>query len=147
MPQGGTIDSRGGMGIELTAGPMSRGAAESTMRDLIVPEAPCLPAGMSFEGEAHIRGNYTLKGRLMGSLQLPASGMLLVTGEGSAEGSLRAGNVVIAGEVEGAIDCRQGAVEFAASARCTVTVRYRELTIARGASVDAELKQTGSRYG
>lgn len=147
MPQGGTIVAGGGTGIELTAGPISRGAAESTMRDLSIPEAPCLPAGMAFEGEADIRGNYTLKGRLKGSLQLPASAMLLVTGEGSAAGSLRAGNAVIAGEVEGAIDCGQGAVEFAASARCTVSVRYRELTIARGASVDAELKQTGGRHG
>lgn len=114
------------------------------MRDLSTPDAPGLPYGMAFEGEATINGNYTLKGRLMGTLRLPASATLFVAGEGSAEGSLQAGNAVIAGEVEGTIDCGAGAVEFEPSARCTVRVKYRELTIARGAAVDAELQQTSA---
>lgn len=67
--------------------------------------------------------------------------------DAGAEGTIRASDASIEGTVNGRIDCAEGAVEFASSARCTAHVMYQELSGARGAEVEAELQKVGCRRG
>lgn len=99
------------------------------------------------KGEANYPCDVALDGVLEAPLSLVESATLLVTKDAGAEGTIRAGDASIEGTVSGRIDCAEGAVEFAPSARCTAHVMYRELSGARGAEVEAELQKVGGRRG
>lgn len=88
-----------------------------------------------------------LDGSLEGTLALHETATLLVTTNAKVEGTVSGGNAYIKGTVNGRIDCSDGAVEFAASAHCTAHVMYRELSVAHGAEVEAELQKVGSGRG
>lgn len=135
------------MSIAISAGPVSRPMDVAAVAALRKPGAPRIPAGLRVQGEARYACDLALDGDLQGTLTLRNGATLLVTEQGRAEGTLCAGDAVIEGRVKGQIECAEGAVEFAPSARCTARVLYRELSIARGAEVEAELQKVGGPRG
>lgn len=135
------------MTIQVSAGPAPRANIEAAVAALRAESAPRIPAGLQVKGEAHYPCDLALDGVLDGTLALADQATLLVTKDGRAEGNVRAGDAYIEGTVNGRIDCSEGAVEFAETARCTAHVMYRELSVARGAEVEAELQKVGGRRG
>lgn len=133
------------MNIEIPAGPTSRPTNEATVAALRTPQAARIPVGLRVEGEAQYPCDVALDGEMHGRLAVSKSATLLVTRNATADGTVIAGDAFVEGTVNGRIECSEGAVEFAPSARCTAQVLYRELSIARGAEVDAELHQVGGR--
>jgi cytoskeletal protein CcmA (bactofilin family) len=133
------------MNIEVPAGPSLRPTNEAAVAALRTPQAARIPAGLRVEGEAHYPCDVALDGEMHGRLSVSKSATLLVTRNGTADGTVTAGDTFVEGTVNGRIDCSEGAVEFSPSARCTAQVVYRELSVARGAEVDAELQQVGGR--
>lgn len=135
------------MTIEVPAGPASRPTSEIALAALRGPNAARIPDGLVVQGEGMYPCDLAVDGNVQGSLMLPAGTTLLITEHGAAAGTLQAGDAFVEGCVTGTIDCSNGAVEFASSARCTARVLYRELSIARGAEVEAELQNVGVRHG
>ena len=134
------------MNIEVPAGPTSRPTNETAVAALRTPQAPRIPAGLRVGGEAHYPCDVALDGEMHGRLAVSKSATLLVTRNAKVDGTVIAGDTFVEGTVNGRIECAEGAVEFAPSARCTARVVYRELSVARGAEVDAELQQVGGRH-
>lgn len=135
------------MPIQVTAGPAPRPIDEAAVAALRGPSAVRIPAGLRVQGEAHYPCDVRLDGALHGLLTLDNGFTLLVTEHGKATGTVTAGSALVEGSVEGTIDCSHGAVEFTATARCTARVLYRELSVARGAEVEAQLQRVGARRG
>lgn len=133
------------MNIEVPAGPTSRPTNEATVAALRTLQAARIPAGLRVEGEAHYPCDLALDGDMRGRLAVSKTATLLVTRKAKADGTVVAGDTFVEGTVNGRIECAEGAVEFAPSSRCAAQVIYRELSIARGAEVDAELQQVGGR--
>lgn len=133
------------MNIEVSAGPTPRPTNEATVAALRTPQAARIPAGLRVEGDAHYPCDVALDGEMHGRLSVSKSATLLVTRNAKADGTIVAGDTFVEGTVNGRIECSEGAVEFAPSSRCTAHVLYRELSIARGAEVDAKLQQVGGR--
>lgn len=135
------------MSIQVPAGPAPRASIDAAVAALRVEGAARIPAGLVVQGEAHYACDLALDGELEGTLALTNESTLLISKDARAQGTVRAGDAYIEGSVNGRIDCSDGAVEFAPSARCTAQVLYRELSVARGAEVEADLQHVGARRG
>lgn len=136
------------MNIHVPAGPAPRSSIEVAVTALRADgTAARIPAGLTVRGEAHYPCDLAVDGTIEGSLVLAQGRTLLVTEHARAEGKVLAEDLCIEGIINGEIDCSQGAVEFAPSARCKAKVCYRELSVARGADVEADLQQVGARRG
>lgn len=135
------------MPIQVAAGPTARPTDEAAVAALRGPSAARIPAGLRVQGEAHYPCDLSLDGALHGTLKLANGSTLLVTEHGKATGTVTAGSAFVEGSMEGTIDCSDGAVEFTPTARCTARVLYRDLSIARGAEVEAQLQRVGARRG
>lgn len=98
-----------------------------------------LPKGLRFEGQASFAGDLAVEGEMCGTTTLDADGVLIVAPAGRVEGLVHAGHAHIEGCVDGEIDCSGGHVQIEASARCKVKVLYTELSVARGADLEADL--------
>jgi cytoskeletal protein CcmA (bactofilin family) len=106
------------------------------------PGMASIPSGVSFTGEAHFAGPVVIAGFFSGNLRTPMH-LVEITEDGIVQGAIQAGQARIGGQLKGTIDCAAGLIEFTRTARCTAKARYRELDVARGAVVDAELHQMG----
>lgn len=135
------------MPIQVPAGPAPRPTDEGAIAALRTPAAVRIPVGLRVYGEAHYPCDLAVDGEVQGTLSLAGGATLLVAESGSASGTITAGNAIVEGALQGSIDCSDGAVEFAPTARCTARVLYRELSIARGAEVEAELQKVGAHRG
>jgi len=131
------------MSIQIPAGraPASIEAATAALRG---KDAARIPPGLRVQGEAHYPCDVALEGDLEGTLTLTTCATLLVTKDANVQGTVTAGATLIEGAVNGRIDCSNGAVEFAPTARCSAQVLYRELSVARGAEVEAGLQKVGA---
>lgn len=125
--------------IAIPAGPKSRGSLESVLTQL--PAAVCarIPHGLRFVGTGQLPCNTVIEGEVDGSLEITGPSILHVAPGGDARGTFSCSDARIEGVVIGDIHCPTGAVEFSASACCTVKVVYRELIVERGADVSASL--------
>lgn len=135
------------MTIQMPAGPAPRSSLQQALPQLQSASAPRLPAGLRFEGDATFPCNLAIEGEFKGTLTLSKSSALLVLGGGVVDGTVRARDARVEGSVVGELDCSEGSVEFAPTSRCTARVLYRDLSIARGAQVEAELQQVGGARG
>lgn len=131
------------MNIQIPAGPAARPSLQQALPQLQSANASRLPAGLRFEGDATFPCNLAVEGEIKGNLTLSNSSALLVCDRGVVDGTVRAGDARIEGSVRGELDCSEGSVEFAPGSHCSARVLYRDLSIARGAQVEAELKQVG----
>lgn len=133
------------MSLHVPAGPAPRTNPAAALAALRSEDAVRIPAGLLVKGEAHYPCDVAIEGAIEGTVVTDA--ILLVVPGGEVAGRIVAGDAFIEGGVDGQIDCSNGAVEFAATARCKALVRYRELSVARGADVEADLQQVGARRG
>lgn len=119
---------------------------EHSVPQLLVAGAACLPAGVSFRGSATYPSAVVVEGRFEGDLHVSDGQLVVVATDGAVNGAISGGSLRVLGEVHGSIACPAGSVEFFPSARCVADVVYRELDIARGAQVDADLSRAGDTY-
>lgn len=133
------------MSLLVPAGPAPRTTPAAALAALRGQDAVRIPTGLTVAGEAHYPCDVAIEGSLEGTVVTDA--ILLVVPGAKVDGRIEAGDAYIEGSVEGEIECPTGAVEFAATARCKALVRYRELSVARGADVEADLQQVGVRRG
>ncbi len=125
--------------ITVYAGPAARPGIDRPTQP--ISGAARFPRALRFEGEGAFLCDVAVDGDVCGTLHLDGQSMLLVSPTGCAEGSFRAGHARIEGEVKGEIDCSTGAVDFADTAHCKVKVLYSELSVARGADIEADLQR------
>ena len=133
------------MTLHVPAGPAPRANPTAALDALRREGSVRIPHGLTVQGEAHYPCDVAIEGTLEGTVVTDS--ILLVVTRAQVNGRLVAGDAYIEGSVDGQIDCSNGAVEFAPTARCKAQVRYRELSVARGADVEADLQQVGGRHG
>ncbi len=135
------------MNIAIPAGPRSRGGLGPALAEL--PHAPCahIPKGLRFEGTGQLPCNTVVEGEVEGELDVSGPTILLVVAGASASGTINCSNIRVEGRVHGEINCPEGAVEIAATAQCKVKLVYRELSVERGADVEADFIQVGGERG
>ena len=119
---------------------------QESIPQLLAAGAACLPAGVTFRGLAMYPSAVVVEGRFEGDLHVLDGQLAVVATDGVVNGTISGGSARVEGEVHGSIACPAGSVEFLPSARCVANVVYRELDIARGAQVDAELRRSGDAY-
>jgi len=111
-----------------------------------VPARRAAPAGFSVLGpDVVITGNLRstadlhIEGRIDGDLDC---GNLVLGGEASIQGQVRADSARIAGAIEGSVAIRQLVVE--SGARISGDVDYESITIENGAQIDGRLRHTSN---
>lgn len=135
------------MTIAITAGSRSRGSLEQLLPGLSNSKQARFPKGLRFDGTGHLPCHTVVEGEVLGSLELTGESLLHVAPGGKAEGTFTCTDMCIEGTVQGEINCPDGAVEIAASAHCKVKVLYCELSVARGADVEADFVKAGGSNG
>lgn len=133
------------MSLQFPAGPALRTSPTAALDALRGQDAVRIPKGLAVQGEAHYPCDLNIEGNFDGTVTIDA--MVLVAPGAHVSGLIAAGHAYIEGRVDGEVDCSNGAVEFTETAQCKALVRYRELSVARGADVEADLQQVGARGG
>ncbi|MDB5678724.1 polymer-forming cytoskeletal protein [Sphingomonas bacterium] len=90
-------------------------------------------------GNVHATADLHVEGRVEGDLDC---GNLVLGGEASVQGMVRAESARIAGAIEGSVAIRQLVVE--ASARISGDVDYESISIENGAQIDGRLRHTSN---
>ncbi len=85
-------------------------------------------------------GDFQVSGEIDGDCDL--EGTVMLTKDGLWRGTIKAGNVIVAGHVEGDI-IAAASVEITDSARITGTVAGEAIAVAEGAVVEGVMKTTG----
>ena len=104
--------------------PMSAPLARKDMKESVIS------AGLTFEGKIEGSGHVRISGRFKGDVQV--DGTLTVEAGAHLAGSVRAGSVVVAGEIEGNIEGAQR-VELHQSGIVNGDISAGSLTVADGA--------------
>lgn len=110
------------------------------MRDQSTGKATLINEGCKINGEITGSGNFQINGEVAGDCDI--DGTVQLAGSGYWQGSIRAGNVIVAGHIEGDITAR-GKVEITNTARITGTVTGEAIAVAEGAVVEGVMKTTG----
>lgn len=101
--------------------------------------------GSTITGELRFTDGVRIDGEVHGDVIADASGSgsaptLVVVGEKARiEGMVKAGHVIISGEVSGAVESHE-LLELRSSARIDGDVRYEALEMHKGASISGELR-------
>jgi cytoskeletal protein CcmA (bactofilin family) len=90
-------------------------------------------------GNVHATADLHVEGRVEGDLDC---GNLVLGGEASIQGMVRAESARIAGAIEGSVAIRQLVVE--SSARISGDVDYESISIENGAHIDGRLRHTAN---
>ena len=135
------------MTIPVPAGPRTRGSLDGLLARARIGPCAVFPAGLRFEGSAQLPCNVIVEGNVDGTLDVAGQGILHVANSGAVVGTLNCPDARIDGTVDGEINCPEGAVEISATARCRVKLHYRELSVARGAEVEADFIASGVQHG
>ena len=96
--------------------------------------------GCKVTGEMSGRGNFQVSGEVIGECDI--EGAVSITKSGYWQGKIRAGNVIVAGTVDGDITAA-GRVEIADTAKIGGTVTGQAIAVAEGAVVEGLMKTTG----
>lgn len=110
------------------------------LRDRTSDAATLINEGCKISGLITGSGDYLINGEIDGDCDL--GGTVTLAKHGLWKGTLRAGNVIIAGHVEGDIVAK-GRVEITDTARITGTVSGEAIAVAEGAVVEGVMKTTG----
>lgn len=110
------------------------------LRDRASGPATLISEGCTIEGHIRGEGEYLVNGRVEGECDI--DGTLTLAKNGSWSGTLRARDVIVAGEVDGDI-VANGNVEITDTARITGTVTGEAIAVAEGAVVEGVMKTTG----
>ncbi len=125
-----------------SAAPMTSGRAPRISRN------PVIAAGLTFEGKIEGSGHVRISGRFKGDVHV--DGTLTVEAGAHLAGAVRAGSVVVAGEIEGNIEGAQR-VELHQSGVVNGDISAGSLTVADGARMRGRAEfgwsETGGKGG
>jgi cytoskeletal protein CcmA (bactofilin family) len=110
------------------------------LRDRTSDAATLINEGCKISGLITGSGDYLINGEIDGDCDL--GGTVTLARKGLWRGTIRAGNVIIAGHVEGDIVAKSR-VEITDTARITGTVSGEAIAVAEGAVVEGVMKTTG----
>ena len=110
------------------------------LRDRTSDAATLINEGCKISGLITGSGDYLINGEIDGDCDL--DGTVTLARKGLWKGTIRAGNVIIAGHVEGDIVAKRR-VEITDTARITGTVSGEAIAVAEGAVVEGVMKTTG----
>ena len=111
------------------------------LRDLKSDSATLISEGCKISGLITGSGDFLINGEIEGDCDL--SGTVTLAANGLWKGCIKAGNVIVAGHVEGDI-AADDKVEITDTARITGTVSAAAIAVAEGAVVEGVMKTTGS---
>ena len=111
------------------------------LRDRSTGPATLISEGCKINGMITGQCDFQISGTVDGDCDL--EGTVTLTSEGVWIGTIRAGNVIVAGQVEGDIHSN-GHVEITKTARISGTVAGEAIAVAEGAVVDGVMKTTGN---
>ena len=99
--------------------------------------------GVEIIGDVAFAGGMRIDGRVRGDvigrrLDTTTASLLVLSAKGEIEGSIRCGDAVINGTVVGDLDVEHR-LELQSDAKVTGTIRYRQLQMVVGASVQGHL--------
>jgi cytoskeletal protein CcmA (bactofilin family) len=130
---------------EVVASSSSPAAAPAMRKDL---KETVIAAGLTFEGKIDGSGHVRISGRFKGDVHV--DGTLTVDSGAHLAGAVRAGSVVVAGEIEGNIEGAQR-VELHQSGIVNGDITAGSLTVADGARMRGRAEfgwnETGSKGG
>ncbi len=109
------------------------------MRDRSVGPATLINEGCKITGLLTGNGDFMINGEIDGDCDL--EGTVTLAKRGFWRGTIKAGNVIVAGHVEGDIVAK-GRVEITDSAKITGTVSGEAIAVAEGAIVEGVMKTT-----
>ena len=110
------------------------------LRDRSSDAATLISEGCKVTGTLTGSCDFQVSGQVDGDCDI--ENMLILAASGLWIGTIRAGNVIIAGHVEGDITA-MGKVEIMDTARITGTVTGEAIAVAEGAIVEGVMKTTG----
>jgi cytoskeletal protein CcmA (bactofilin family) len=110
------------------------------LRDRSSGAATLISEGCKISGTITGNCDFQVNGEIDGDCDIDST--ITLARSGLWSGTIRAGNVIIAGHVEGDIIAR-GRVEITDSARITGTVSGEAIAVAEGAVVEGVMKTTG----
>ena len=110
------------------------------LRDRTSDAATLINEGCKISGLITGSGDYLVNGEIDGDCDL--GGTVTLARNGLWKGTIKAGNVIVAGHVEGDI-VADGRVEITGTARITGTVSGEAIAVAEGAVVEGVMKTTG----
>jgi cytoskeletal protein CcmA (bactofilin family) len=110
------------------------------IRDRSSGAATLINEGCKITGVISGHGDFLISGQIDGDCDL--EGTVTLARDGYWKGTIRAGNIIVAGHVEGDI-VAAGKVEITDTARITGTVAGEAIAVAEGAVVEGVMKTTG----
>ena len=110
------------------------------LRDQPTGPATLISAGCKISGMITGDGDFLINGEIDGDCDL--AGTVTLAQEGTWHGTIKAGNVIVAGHVDGDIVADEK-VEITHSARITGTVSAEAIAVAEGAIVEGVMQTTG----
>jgi cytoskeletal protein CcmA (bactofilin family) len=110
------------------------------LRDKSASSATLINEGCKITGTISGTGSYLVNGEINGDCDL--DGTVTVAASGVWKGTIKASNVIVAGQVEGDI-VAAGKVESTDSAHIAGTVSGEAIAVAEGAVVEGVMKTTG----
>ena len=111
------------------------------LRDRSTGPATLISEGCKINGMITGQCDFQISGTVDGDRDL--EGTVTLAREGVWVGTIRAGNVIVAGQVEGDIHSN-GHVEITETARISGTVAGEAIAVAEGAVVEGVMKTTGN---
>lgn len=106
--------------------------------ETIIGQGTHIKGDMTFSGTMYIEG--TIEGSVVAGNN---DDTLSIIQTGQVKGSIKAGNLIISGEVEGDIKA-SGKIEVAASARINGNIHYTNIEMEAGSQVNGQLIYQGS---
>jgi len=110
------------------------------LRDKSASSATLINEGCKITGTISGTGSYLVNGEINGDCDI--DGTVTVAASGVWKGTIKASNVIVAGQVEGDI-VAAGKVEITDSAHIAGTVSGEAIAVAEGAVVEGVMKTTG----
>lgn len=110
------------------------------LRDRSSGPATLISEGCKITGRISGDGEYLINGHVDGECDI--GGTLTLAGSGIWTGTIRAANVIVAGQIDGDI-IASGHVEITDSAKIAGTVTGEAIAVAEGAVVEGVMKTTG----
>ena len=109
------------------------------LRDRYSGTATLITEGFRITGEITGNSDFHINGEVEGDCEIDST--LMLAKNGLWKGTIRAGNVIVSGHVEGDI-LASGRVEITDTARITGTVSGEAIAVAEGAVVEGIMKTT-----
>ena len=109
------------------------------LADRVSTSPTFIGAGARFTGDLECDSDLMVGGGVLGDGEV--RGALTLSEGGRWEGEIRAGNAVIAGEIEGSVNIAEK-LELRSTARIRGSLRARSIAVAKGAIIEGDMAVT-----